>query len=102
MRSKMENLFTMLYVEKKVYIPSTLKMGQCNFLGQRDNRTSSKSCRDGLGQPVKIWDRTVRDFDCCTVLSRLTKRDKAEKDVLKQEKNILEQGKDLLKQKRTF
>ena len=69
----------------------------------QDKRTSSKSCqgmgRDGLGQPVKIRDGMrdgkVQDFDSLSCPVSKTKRDIAEKDILKQEK-------DVLKQKRTF
>ena len=62
--------------------------------------------RDGPGQPVKIRDGTrdgtVRDFDSCPVSSHGTKRDRAEKDVLKQEKDVLKQEEDILKQKKMF
>ena len=69
-----------------VYYSVSNGTGQCNFSGQRDKLKIL---------PVKFWDGTrdgtVRDFDP----SRGTKRDIAEKDVLKQEK-------DILKQKRMF
>ena len=62
--------------------------------------------RDGLGQPVEIRDMKrdgmVRDFDSCPVPSCGTKRDRAEKDILKQEKDVLKQEKDVLKQEKEF
>ena len=67
--------------------------------GQRDKlkilprdgtgRDSQNPGRDGPGQPK-------------TGTGRGTKRDRAEKDVLKQKKDALKQKKDALKQKRTF
>jgi hypothetical protein len=95
--------------------------GQCNFSGQRDrssfivpeqrdNGTSQKSCqgtgqfetakiRDGPGQPKSGTGRamTAKNRD-----GTRDKRDRAEKDVLKQKKDALKQKKDALKQKRTF
>ena len=47
--------------------------------------------RDGPGDPVKIWDRKVRDFDSCPVPSCRTKWNRAEKDVLKQKNDALKQ-----------
>ena len=70
--------------QKFLHCPGT--KGQAQHLSKR---------RDRQGQPVKIRDRTqdgtVQDFDSCPFPSYRTKRDKAEKDVLKQEKDILEQ-----------
>ena len=67
-------------------------MGQAQNLGKG---------RAGPGQPVKIQDG-MQDgtgwyeiLTACPVPSRGTKRDRAEKDILKQEK-------DVLKQKRRF
>ena len=57
---------------------------------------------------IFFWN-SAWDFDSCPVLSRRKKRDKAEKDVLKQEKDKLKQKKehfktekDVLKQERIF
>ena len=54
------------------------KFLHCPVAIQRNNRTSSKSCRDGLGKPINIPDRTqdgtVQDFDSCPVPSHWTKR----------------------------
>ena len=78
-------------------------MGQCNFSGQRDR---SSIIVPGQRDKLKIlpWDGTGRDSQNPgrngpgqpkTGTGRGTKRDRAEKDVLKQKK-------DALKQKRTF
>ena len=60
MRSKMENLFTMLYVEKKLYIPSILKTGQCKFLGQRTEVPALSWDKGTTGQvqnvACTVWD----------------------------------------------
>ena len=60
----------------------------CNFLGQRDNETSSKYWQGmrRAGTAVKIHDGTVPDFDS---LSLPVPRERAEKDVLKQERMVL-------------
>ena len=71
MRSKMENLFTMLYVEKKIIYSKYSKDGTVQLFGtkgqkflivpgQRDNGKSSKSCHR-LGQD-RTWDGTSTIF----------------------------------------
>ena len=86
----------MIYIEWRLRRDGT---GQCNFSGQsdrssfivpgqRDNRTSSKSCHGtGRSGTAKIRDGTVRD-------SQTLGRDTGQ--------NGTEQKKDVLKQKRMF
>ena len=70
------------FLDKGTEVPSLSR--DKGTTGQAQNLTKGP---DGSGQPVKTWDgtrdRTLRDFDS---LSRRTKQNRAEKDVLKQEK----------------
>ena len=61
--------------------------GQCNFLGQWDGTgwDSQNLRRDGPGHPKPGTGRG-------------TKRDRAQKDVLKKENDVLKQENDVLKQ----
>ena len=82
--------------DKGTEVPS-LSQGK-GTTGQAQNIAKGQ---DGLGEPVKFHGM-VQDFDRCPVPSRKTKRDRAEKHVLKLKKDILKQKKDILEQKRIW